>query len=116
MVILVDDFAPSLHLHARVLRDQGWKVREADSAETARRLVREKPPKLMLLDVHLPDTNGFALCRELRAEHPEITVVMTSATYRDEASRVSAMYAGAADYLCEPISADALVKVVKRYL
>jgi len=116
MVILVDDFAPSLHLHARMLRERGLKVREADSAETARRLVREKPPKLILLDVHLPDTNGFTLCRELRAEYPDITIVMTSATYRDEASRVSAMYAGAADYLCEPISAEALANVVKRYL
>jgi two-component system sensor histidine kinase/response regulator len=115
MVLLVNDFAPSLHLHARMLRRRGWEVREADSAETARRLVRETPPKLVLLDINLPDANGFALCRELRADYPELTVVITSATYTDEASRLSAMYAGAADFIAEPFSDDMLAAVVKRY-
>jgi DNA-binding response OmpR family regulator len=116
MILLVDDFAPSLHLHARILREHGFDVRQADSAEAALKAAAECRPKLVLLDVHLPDENGFAVCRRLRETYPDLPVVMTSATYTDEASRVSAMYAGAAEFLPEPINADALAKIVKRYI
>jgi DNA-binding response OmpR family regulator len=116
MILLVDDFAPSLHLHARILRERGFEVRQADNAEAALKLAAECRPKLVLLDVHLPDQNGFAVCRRLREAYPELPVVMTSATYTDEASRVSAMYAGAAEFVPEPINADALAKIVKRYI
>lgn len=116
MILLVDDFAPTRHLHARMLRDSGFKVRQADSAEAALTLARESRPKLVILDVHLPDQNGFAVCRALREEHPQVPVVMMSATYNDEGARLSAMYAGAVEFLSEPISADELAKVVKRYI
>jgi DNA-binding response OmpR family regulator len=116
MILLVDDFAPSLHLHSRMLRDQGFAVRQANSAEAAFKLAAECRPKLVLLDVHLPDQNGFAVCRRLRESYPDLPVVMTSATYTDETSRISALYAGAAEFLAEPISPGALAKVVKRYL
>lgn len=116
MILLVDDFAPTRHLHARMLRDSGFKVRQADSAETALTLARESRPKLVILDVHLPDQNGFAVCRVLREEYPQVPVVMMSATYNDEGARLSAMYAGAVEFLSEPISPDELARVVKRYI
>lgn len=116
MILLVDDFVPSLHLHTRMLRDHGYEVQQADCAEAALKVVAKRKPKLVLLDVHLPDENGFAVCRRIREAYPDVPVVMTSATYTDEASRVSAMYAGAAEFLPEPISADALATLVKRYI
>ena len=99
-----------------MLRDRGFEVKQAESAEAALKLAAESKPKLVLLDVHLPDENGFAVCRRLRQAYPDVPVVMTSATYTDEASRVSAMYAGAAEFLPEPINADALATIVKRYI
>ncbi|PYR90153.1 MAG: hypothetical protein DMF84_21900 [Acidobacteria bacterium] len=99
-----------------MLRGHGFDVQQADSAGTALKLAAECRPELVLLDVHLPDENGFAVCRRLREAYPDVPVVMTSATYTDDASRVSAMYAGAAEFLPEPINAAALAKIVKRYL
>jgi DNA-binding response OmpR family regulator len=116
MILLVDDFEPSLHLHARMLREQGFKVRQAQNAEDAWKLAAESKPKLVLLDVHLPDENGYAVCRRLRGAYPDVPVVMTSATYTDEASRLSAMYAGAAEFLPAPINGEALARIVKRYI
>ena len=76
----------------------------------------KREPKLVLCDVHLPDTNGYALCRTLRTKYPRVQIIMTSATYTDEAARLSAMYAGAAEFISEPIPPERLVEIVKRYL
>lgn len=116
MILIVDDFAPTRFLQSRILREQGYTVREADSAAQALEAVGKREPQLVLCDVHLPDTNGFALCRTLRAKYPRLQIIMTSATYRDEAARVSAMYAGAAEFVSEPIQPAALLELVKRYL
>jgi CheY-like chemotaxis protein len=116
MILIVDDFAPTRYLQSRILREQGYNVREADSAAQALEVANKRQPKLVLCDVHLPDTNGFALCRTLRTKYPDLQIIMTSATYTDEGARLSAMYAGAAEFISEPIPPERLVELVKKYL
>jgi GGDEF domain-containing protein len=85
-------------------------VHEADTAEAARRLVREKRPQLLLVDVQLPDGDGFGLLEglaDLRASDP-FAVVFLSAR-GETADKVRGLRLGADDYLTKPFDAQELV-------
>jgi DNA-binding response OmpR family regulator len=58
---------------------------------------------LMLLDLRLPDADGLTVMRAARASHPDLLIILLTA-YADQASAIAAVQAGAADYLCKPVS------------
>ena len=70
-VLVVDDSAAGRYAVSRMLRRGGYEVREAGTGQEALRLAAEKP-RLVLLDVHLPDVDGHEVCRRLRSDpsHP----------------------------------------------
>ena len=83
------------------LQAAGYRVRLADSAARARQAWRSEAPKLALLDVGLPDGNGFALARELRAAAPQTAIIFLTAHGNPE-ERVRGLEIGADDYLTKP--------------
>src|SRR6476660_10491076 len=80
----------------------------AESIEAAERF----RPDLIVMDVRLPDGSGIEACREIRAEHPEIRVVMLT-SYPDEEAVLSAIVAGASGYLLKQIRARDLVSALE---
>ena len=109
-VLVVDDDPTVRAISAEVLASQGYEVHEADTAEAARRLVREKRPQLLLVDVQLPDGDGFGLLEGLadaRAADP-FAVVFLSAR-GEVADKVRGLRLGADDYLTKPFDAQELV-------
>ncbi|HEX5451966.1 MAG TPA: response regulator transcription factor [Candidatus Limnocylindrales bacterium] len=80
----------------------------AEAVETADR----NRPDLVVMDVRLPDGSGIEACREIRAEHPEIRVVMLT-SYPDEDAVLSAILAGASGYLLKQIRARDLVAALE---
>lgn len=82
------------------LEDEGFSVREAESAEIALDMIRSGPPDLVLLDVRLPGMNGFELVRQIRADH-SLPIVMVSAL-SDSHDIVAGLEAGADDYVTKP--------------
>jgi DNA-binding NarL/FixJ family response regulator len=89
-------------------RDEFQVVAEAGTAADAVEQARRFRPDLAIMDVRLPDGSGIEACREIRAEMPEIRVVILT-SYPDEEAVLSAIVAGASGYLLKQIRARDLV-------
>jgi signal transduction histidine kinase/DNA-binding response OmpR family regulator len=109
-VLVVDDDPAIRAICAEVLRSQGYAVDEAGSCEEARRLVAERRPQVVLVDVQLPDGDGFALLESLaeRRATDAFAVVFLSAR-GETADKVRGLRLGADDYLTKPFDAQELV-------
>jgi len=83
------------------LQAAGYRVTLAESAERARQAWRAQPPQLVLLDVGLPDGNGFDLAVELRAAVPQSALIFLTA-HGNPDDRVRGLELGADDYLTKP--------------
>jgi DNA-binding response OmpR family regulator/signal transduction histidine kinase len=109
-VLVVDDDPAIRAICAEVLRGHGYEVDEADSCASARRLVLEHRPAVVLVDVQLPDGDGFSLLEGLadaRAAEPFAAVFLTA---RGEVTdKVRGLRLGADDYLTKPFDARELV-------
>jgi PAS domain S-box-containing protein len=116
-VLNVDDYAPSRFLRSRILERAGYDVREAETAEQAiATCLSGTPPSLILLDIALPDGDGFSVCERVKAVSGDIPVVMITSVYRTAQARRDGFAAGADEYLLEPIDPDRLVASVGRFL
>jgi DNA-binding response OmpR family regulator len=116
-VLNVEDHAPARYLRTRTLQLAGYSVREADSADQALAIAHEEPSiKLALLDVGLPDGDGFRVCEYLKRGHPDMQVVMITSIYRSGAARLEGFAAGADDYLLDPVPGHRLVRALDRTL
>lgn len=100
-IILCDDEQELREVIAEYLTTRGFSVREADSAEALARLVDERGPDVIVLDVRMPGEDGLSALRRLRAES-DVPVIMLTAV--DELiDRVVGLELGADDYLGKPI-------------
>ena len=115
-ILNVEDYAPSRFLRSRILERAGFAVIEEDTADAAvGKAVNGVPlPRLVLMDVGLPDGSGFDACERIKVARPTVPVVMISAVYRTIPSRRDAYAAGADAYLVEPVDPDVLVKTVQQ--
>jgi signal transduction histidine kinase len=118
LILNVDDDDAARYVKSRVLRLAGFDVIEAATGEMAQRLIAERSPALVLLDVRLPDMNGRELAAQIKAQPAtaQIVVLQTSATHVDMRHRVASLEAGADSYLVEPIAPEELVANVRALL
>ena len=112
IVLNVDDDAPTRFLRTRILERAGYGVAEAGSAAAA--LSRSKDASVVLLDVRLPDMDGFEVCQAFKKEAPSTPVVMITSVYRTAQARRDAIDAGADAFLLEPVDPNQLVRVIDR--
>lgn len=99
-MLLVDDSASSLASLSIILTQAGYVVREAPSGELALMTLKVRPPELVLLDIRMPDMDGFEICRRIKAEAGtrDIPVIFLSA--QDETpDKVEGFRAGAVDFI-----------------
>ena len=91
------------------LKRDGFTVLEADDGETALRLyAQEDLIDIALLDVMLPDVDGFTICRQLRAADPTLGIVMLTARSQ-ESEKVEGLNSGADDYITKPFGTAELI-------
>lgn len=111
---LVVDDEPALRLMVgAVLRDEGWDVAEAGSAEDALDMLPQAAPDVILLDMRMPGMDGLEALGALRAKLPGAPVVMLTA-YGTVGHAVDAMKRGAFDYLTKPADNEELVAVLSK--
>jgi CheY-like chemotaxis protein len=67
-VFIIDDTPANLDLLAAILREHGYRVRMASSGRHALSVIRAYPPELVMLDIQMPEMDGFEVCRELKAD------------------------------------------------
>lgn len=107
-VLVVDDDAGILRSLQRALTLEGFSPRTADGGLAALNAVRRQPPDVMILDIGMPDVDGAAVARRLRADGHDFPICVLSA--RDEVTdRVAGLEAGADDYVVKPFALEELV-------
>ena len=106
-VLVVDDERQILRALRVILRDAGYEVTTAETAEQALDTLALRAPEAAILDLILPDGNGVDVCRSIR-EWSEMPVIVLSAV-GDEAEKVRALEAGADDYVTKPFGTDELI-------
>lgn len=107
-ILLVDDEPELLKMVASILEEEGFeKVFTADTAEHTRALVKEIPPDLAILDVMLPDEDGFSLMEELKKE-ADFPVIFLTARGEDE-DKLAGLGLGADDYIVKPFLPKELI-------
>lgn len=114
-VLVVDDELNIRELVCVALRFHGFTVASAATGGEALRQAAAQQPDLVILDVMLPDLDGFDVCRKLRAQGNEVPVIFLTA--RDTSSdTVTGLAIGGDDYVTKPFSVEALVARVRAVL
>src|SRR5512146_2285117 len=108
LILVVDDEPNIIQLARMYLEREGFRVHALGDGRAALRAVKELQPALMVLDLMLPEVDGFEVCRRLRAEDNPIPILMVTA--RDEdVDKILGLEMGADDYLTKPFSPRELV-------
>ncbi|HWD99942.1 MAG TPA: response regulator, partial [Bryobacteraceae bacterium] len=119
LILNVDDDLAGRYAVGRSLRQAGYEVKDAETGQEGLRLVSELKPDLVLLDVRLPDIDGFEVCRRIREQQSETAstpVIHMSASYIDTRSKVKGLETGADAYLTEPVEPAILVATIESVL
>ena len=113
-ILLVDDNPANLDLLSQVLMVASYRIRSALSGRQALESARLAPPDLILLDISMPEMNGFEVCRILKQEERlrDIPVVFISAL-DDVLDKVKAFQVGGADYVTKPFQAEEVLARVE---
>ncbi|MEJ2486564.1 MAG: response regulator transcription factor [Anaerolineales bacterium] len=115
LVLLVDDEPSIIQLARMYLEQAGFRVEAVGNGKAALEAVRTYDPALVVLDVMLPEMDGFEVCRRLRAEDSPVLVIMLTA--RDEdIDKIVGLELGADDYLTKPFNPRELVARVRAML
>lgn len=117
-IINVNDDAARRYIVTRMLTHAGFEVGEAETGADALTIVTQHAPDLVVLDVKLPDVDGYEVCRRLRASPAtaDVPVLLVSAHLTDDADRVQGLDCGANEYLAEPVSPSLLVATCRALL
>ena len=100
-ILIVDDEREICEVVREYLADEGYRVSTAPNGGEMRRILGEAPVDLVLLDVVLPGEDGLSLARWLRAEHPDLGIIMLTGR-GDTIDRIVGLELGADDYLAKP--------------
>ena len=116
-ILIVDDTPENLQVLSNTLSKQGYKVRCVVTGQMGIRAARSASPDLILLDIRIPDMNGYEVCEQLKrdAQTSEIPVIFLSAL--DETlNKVRAFTAGGADYITKPFQVEEVLARVEHQL
>ncbi len=116
-VLIVDDTLPNLRVLAKMLIEHGYLVRGIPNGEMALSVSLSEPPDLILLDIMMPNMDGYDVCRQLKADPRtrEIPVIFMSAL--DEAmDKVKAFAVGGVDYITKPFQVEEVLARVETHI
>jgi len=116
-IMVVDDDKDATSLFEEVLKAEGYEPLILNESANALQLAKKEKPALFILDLMMPEPDGFKLCRMLRRE-PEFkhTPIIIVTALNDTDSRIVAIGAGANDYLTKPFRLDELYTSIKDHL
>lgn len=116
-VLIVDDQPDNLRTLSAMLTQHGYKVRKAISGEVALETTQIDPPSIILLDIRMPNMNGYEVCSALKqsTETSHIPVIFLSAL-DDALDKVKAFSTGGADYITKPFQAEEVLVRVQHQL
>jgi two-component system sensor histidine kinase/response regulator len=116
-ILIVDDTPGNVLLLVRMLTERGYKARTALSGKLALQAARTEPPDLILLDIAMPEMNGYEVCEQLKADAAlkEIPVIFISAL-NETIDKVKAFRVGGVDYVTKPFQFEEVYARVQTHL
>jgi len=116
-ILVVDDTSANLQVMTSMLEERGYEVRPVPSGKLAIQAIRNKQPDLILLDINMPEMNGFEVCKILKADDKlkEIPVIFISAR-TETMDKVKAFSVGGVDYVEKPFQFEEVNVRVKTHL
>lgn len=116
-LLIVDDNPENLKVLGDMLRNEGYSVRAAKNGSQALASIESSEPDLLLLDVHMPEMDGFELCRIIRAkpQFKSLPIIFISAL-DDSFNKVQGFEAGGNDYMTKPFDLEEVKVRVKTHL
>jgi signal transduction histidine kinase len=114
-ILNADDYGPARYARTKLLQQAGFAVVEAQTGAEALRQAVEARPHVVLLDVKLPDLDGYEVCRRLKANPitAAIPVLHLSAAHRGASDHARGLDAGAEGFLVEPVAPEVLLATVR---
>ena len=116
-ILLVDDKPDNLRLLSSLLSERGYETRGVINGQMALKAARSNPPDLILLDIMMPQMNGYEVCEHLKGEDStrEIPVIFISA--KDEVfDKVKAFSVGGVDYIVKPFHFEEVLARIENHL
>ncbi|MCL6432736.1 MAG: response regulator [Leptolyngbyaceae cyanobacterium HOT.MB2.61] len=116
-ILVIDDTPDNLNLLSAMLTDQGYKVRSVTKGSTGLRGAQVAPPDLILLDINMPEMNGYEVCQQLKGSDRtrEIPVIFISAL-EDVLDKVKAFSVGGVDYITKPFHVEEVLARIETHL
>ena len=116
-ILIVDDTPENLTVLLQMLTKQGYRVRPALSGEIALKAVQADPPDLILLDILMPEMDGYEVCSVLKSSEQtaQIPIIFISAL-SDVEDVVKAFQTGGVDYITKPFQIDEVLARVRTHL
>lgn len=116
-ILVVEDNFSDLHLLVNLLSNAGYRVRVAQTGKLAIASVQSRKPGLVMLDIKLPDIDGYTLGCQLQSLHPNPSVPIIFVSALDESEcKVRAFQSGGVDYLTKPYQPQEVLARVKLHL
>jgi PleD family two-component response regulator len=117
VIMVIDDTPENLRVLEKMLTEYGYKVRATLSGSLALKSVQTSLPDLILLDIKMPEPNGYEICQLLKAEEHtrDVPVIFISAL--DEVwDKVKAFHVGGIDYITKPFQAEEVIARIETHL
>jgi len=116
-ILIVDDEANIVELARMYLEQEGFRVESAADGATALEMIAHQPPAVLILDLMLPEVDGWEVCRRVRAgtAAPDLPIIMLTAR-DDDVDKIVGLELGADDYVTKPFNPRELVARVKALL
>ena len=114
-ILLVEDMLPLTTVYLQYLRVIGLPLQAVDTGAKCLSEFAKSPPKVLILDLGLPDSEGLGILTRVRAEHPETSVIVITSN-ASLGTAIEAMRMGAFDYVVKPLNAERLCMTVRNAL
>ncbi|MBE9182503.1 response regulator [Oculatella sp. LEGE 06141] len=115
-ILVVDDLADNIFLLQAFLESEGYTVDVADTASLALEKMQALPPDLVLLDVMMPNMDGYELTRAIRKDSKLRSIPIVLITAHTTACRVKGLAAGATDFVRKPINFEQLLLTIEQLI
>ena len=116
-ILIVDDIAENIKVLASILEAQNYNVKKALNGKIALRSIHSNPPDLILLDIKMPEMDGYEVCQQLKSEPQtkDIPIIFISAL-NEVFDKVKAFKIGAVDYITKPFQVEEVIARIESQL
>lgn len=116
-ILIVDDDANNLYSISALFEQGDFHIEQAIDGNEALKIIMEKPVDLVILDVQLPNYNGFQLAKMIKSRKStqHIPIILASAVFKAQTFMEEGLEAGAVDYIIKPINGQILMSKVNHY-